>query len=253
MPDPEREQRATLNAYRSFSEVTEVGGAVVVQVPAAADSPMLNRIVGLGVDRPATQADVDAALGAIAAGTTFYVAVAPQAQPPELTDWLPTRGLEPGWGWMVFRRGVQELRPAPTELRPSRVRTPEQAADFARIVRAGYELPEATEAVLAATMHHGWECWLAVAGDTPAGAAALYVDAGVGYLGLAATAPEHRGRGAQSALLAARIARAAELGCDTLITETGERRDGRPDNSYRNILRAGFEEVAVTANWLGRA
>jgi len=27
----------------------------------------------------------------------------------------------------------------------------------------------------------------------------------------------------------------------------------RPDNSYRNILRAGFAEDAVTANWLGRA
>ena len=36
-----------------------------------------------------------------------------------------------------------------------------------------------------------------------------------------------------------------------MITETGERRDDRPSSSYRNILRAGFEEIAVTANWLG--
>ncbi len=79
----------------------------------------------------------------------------------------------------------------------------------------------------------------------------LYSADGVGYLGFAGTLPEHRGRGAQSALLAERIRRAGELGCDVLVTETGERRDDRPSNSYRNILRAGFAEVAVTANWLG--
>ena len=71
--------------------------------------------------------------------------------------------------------------------------------------------------------------------------------------GFAATLPEHRGKGAQSALLAERIGRAAELGCDVVVTETGEQRDDRPSNSYRNILRAGFSEVAVIANWLGRA
>jgi hypothetical protein len=37
-----------------------------------------------------------------------------------------------------------------------------------------------------------------------------------------------------------------------VLTETGERHDDLPSNSYRNILRAGFEEVEVTANWLGR-
>ncbi len=73
---------------------------------------------------------------------------------------------------------------------------------------------------------------------------------GAGYLGFAATLADHRRKGAQSALLAARIRRARELGCDVVLTETGELRDDLPGNSYRNILRAGFEEVAVTENWL---
>ena len=42
----------------------------------------------------------------------------------------------------------------------------------------------------------------------------------------------------------------ARSGCDVVVTETGERRDDLPSNSYRNILRAGFTEVAVRANWL---
>ena len=55
----------------------------------------------------------------------------------------------------------------------------------------------------------GWLCWLALDGDEPASAAGMYVAEGAGYLGFAATLPEHRGKGAQSALLAERIRRAA--------------------------------------------
>jgi hypothetical protein len=76
------------------------------------------------------------------------------------------------------------------------------------------------------------------------------MDEGVGYLGFAATLPEHRGKGGQNAFLAARIQHAREAGCDVVITDTGELRDDRPSNSYRNILRSGFAEVAVTAHWL---
>jgi GNAT superfamily N-acetyltransferase len=212
---------------------------------------MLNRAVGLGIDVPATEEDVDAVVQALA-GTTFYVAILPGALPPDLPTWLEARGLEPGWGWMTFRRGVGDLPAARTELRVEEVRSPEQSEAFARVVCNGYGLPEALEPVVARAPETGWLCWLALDGDEPASAAGLYVADGAGYLGFAATMPQHRGKGAQSTLLAERIRRAAELGCDVVITETGELRDNLPSNSYRNILRSGFEEVAVTANWLGR-
>ena len=78
---------------------------------------------------------------------------------------------------------------------------------------------------------------------------ALFVDGDQAWLGLGATLPEARGRGAQSALLAERIRLAAEAGSTTVTTETGVREDGRPERSYRNILRAGFEEAFVRPNW----
>ncbi|MDH4102774.1 MAG: GNAT family N-acetyltransferase [Thermoleophilia bacterium] len=230
--------------------VEEVGGAVVLRAPQVADSPMLNRAVGLGVNAPATEEDVDAVVQALA-GTTFYVAVAPSALPRGLPAWLAARGLEPGWGWMTFRRGIDDPPTARTELRLEEVQDQQQARTFARVVCVGYGLPGALESVIARAPEAGWICWLAMEGDEPASAAGLYVADGIGYLGFAATLPEHRGKGAQGALLAARIRRAAELRCDTVITETGELQDQRPSNSYRNILRSGFEEVAVTANWLG--
>ena len=248
-----REERVMLDAYRRVAPVAlEAGGAVVMRFPEAPDSPMLNRAVGLGVDAPATEADVDAVLEAFGEGITFYVAASPTAQPPELPRWLASRGLEPGWGWMTFARGVDVPERRPTTLELRAVETDADAAAFARIVRTGYGLPEATEPTIARAPAAGWRCWLALDGEEPASAAAMYVGEGAAYLGFAATLEEHRGKGAQNALLAARIEQAAALGCDVVITETGERREDRPSSSYRNILRAGFEEVLVTANWLGR-
>ena len=54
-----------------------------------------------------------------------------------------------------------------------------------------------------------------------------------------------QGQGAQSALLAARIALGIERGVREFATETGE----QAGPSQRNILRAGFEEAYLRPNW----
>lgn len=249
-----REEHAAFAAYRALcDDVREAGGAVVIRTPAAPRSPMLNRVVGLGMGAAATEVDVDVALAAVGTGLMFYVAVAPGARPPELPQWLAARGLRPGWGWMAFRRGVGDPPRGRTSLRLLVVSTEAEAAAFARVVRLGYGLPRAIDAAVARAPERGWACWLALDGSEPAGAAALFAADGVAYLGFAATLPAYRGKGAQGALLAERIRHAGELGCDAVVTETGERRPGAPSRSYRNILRAGFQEVGVTANWLGRS
>lgn len=43
-----REDRVALEAGRALASAVETGGAVVLRVPEAPDSPMLNRVVGLG-------------------------------------------------------------------------------------------------------------------------------------------------------------------------------------------------------------
>ena len=249
-----RPEELSIAAYRSAlpAGALDLDGATVLRVPEAPGSPMLNRIVGLGFAAPATEHGLDAAIAAMN-GLTFYVTVAPQAQPAELADWLRTRGFEPGWGWMQFRRGLDDIPEPVTGLDVVEV-GPERAADFARIVRVAYDLPPAVEPVVAGTVGtDGWTCWLALADGEPAGAAALYADADAAYLGYAGTAAEHRGKGAQGALLATRLRRALELGCTDVYTETGELRADRPGASYRNILRAGFEELYVVPNGLSPA
>jgi|SRR5215207_4306463 len=184
-----REERVPLEALRAFSCAAEAGGATALSVPEAPDSPMLNRVVGLGVERRATEADVDEALAAIGAGVTFYVAVAPGARPVELLEWLRARGLEPGWGWMTFRRGVEGPPSAETSLRLLEVDSAVEPAAFGRVVRVSYGLPAAIEPRLARVCESGWLCWLAFDGDEPAGGGALYAAEGVAYLSLRGPSP----------------------------------------------------------------
>jgi GNAT superfamily N-acetyltransferase len=249
----DREAEIAVAAYRClYADPVELGGVTILRAEAAPESPMLNQILGLGVEEPATEDTLDAALAAIGDDVSCYVAVVPGARPPAIPDWLGARGLEPGWGWMWFRRGVHPLAAPPTTLGFVRV-GPAEAAEFGRIVATAYGLPPETAAWAGRAHELGWDCWLALDGDEPAAAAGVYISGGVGYLGFAATLPEHRGKGGQGALLARRIDHARESGCDLVVTETGERRDDRLSSSYRNILRAGFREVAVRANWLRTA
>ena len=248
-----REKRVSLAAYCClYPGAVDLGGVTVLRADVAPASPMLNQIVGLGVDTPATEDALDAALAAIGDDVSCYVAVEPDAEPPELLDWLRARGLEPGWGWMSFRRDLEDIPEQPTSLELVRV-GPAEAEAFGRIVTTGYGLPDAASPWAAGAHALGWDCWLALDGEEPAAAAGLFASEGVGYVGFAATLPEHRGKGGQSALLAERIRHARAIGCDLLVTETGERRDDLPSNSYRNLLRAGFTEVSVRANWLRAA
>jgi hypothetical protein len=91
---------------------------------------------------------------------------------------------------------------------------------------------------------------MAFAGGTPVAAGAVYVNGGYAWLGLGATLASHRRRGAQNASLARRLGEAAARGARVAVTETGERIPDKASHSYRNILRAGFEEMYLRQNYL---
>ena len=161
---------------------------------------------------------------------------------------LEARGFTRDYGWMKFSRGVG-AREAHSALDVVEI-GPERADDFAAVVAAGYGMPDWSKPLAANVVGRpGWSCYVAYDGERPAGAGALYVLDDVGWLGFAATVEELRGRGAQSAILAARIEKARQLRCATVTTETGELAQGRPSSSYRNIVRAGFREAGVRANF----
>jgi GNAT superfamily N-acetyltransferase len=85
----------------------------------------------------------------------------------------------------------------------------------------------------------GFFHYMAYDGGRPVAIAALSVFEDLGYLMVAATAESHRKRGAQQALIARRIDQAEQIGCAMLVSETSYFLEA----SYRNLVRAGFEQV----------
>lgn len=233
------------------SVATEIGGALCEIVLPLRHVPMVNRVTALGLARPATREDVARIVGFFRAENVgFGVGLHPEARPPELPSWLEEHGVPRGYSWMKFSRGVADPPPVETDLRLVEVGR-EAAGAFGGVVCEGYGMPDAARVWISGIVGaSGWHCYVAYDGDEPAAAGALFVEGELGWLGFAATRPAFRGRGGQSAILGERIRRAAALGVRTLATETGERVPGRADASYRNILRAGFEESYLRPNYV---
>lgn len=231
-------------------KLEEVGGALVSSA-AGEPSILINRTVGLGLHEAATPAVVARIVDHYgAAGVArYFVQIVPDAKPADLRDMLAAAGLEKARGWMKFTRGPA---PAPDVTSPLAVRKigPEHADDFARIAAAGFDLLEAAQPLIAALIRRsGWHLYMSFAGETPAGTGALLVRNGVAHLDWGATHPDFRQRGGQSAVLAQRIRDANAMGCRLMVTTTGEAVPGDPQQSYKNILRAGFAEAYLRENW----
>jgi ribosomal protein S18 acetylase RimI-like enzyme len=81
----------------------------------------------------------------------------------------------------------------------------------------------------------GARTYLAVLDGVVAGGASMRMTDGVAQLTGAATAPAHRRRGVQTALLAARLSDAAKAGCDIAVVTTAP-----GSKSQQNAQRQGF-------------
>ena len=224
-------------------------GGVVCAVRPDLDEVYINRVIGLGVLEPASDAVLDR-IADVFGSIRHSVALAPCAQPPDLPDMLRERGYEAGYAWVKFHRPAGPPLAARTDLRVERIGA-ERSADYVAVLAAGFDLlPEAAAMLEHLPGRPGWGCYLAYDGEAPVAAGAVFVSGDHAWLGQATTLPEHRRRGGQSALMAARIGEARAAGAAVVVTETGETVDGRPANSYHNILRAGFEPAYVRPNYI---
>ena len=71
----------------------------------------------------------------------------------------------------------------------------------------------------------------------------------VAHLCGAGTRADRRGRGAQTALLRARVDAAASAGCTTVVAETWKPQDGQVNPSLDNLRRAGLAVAYERATW----
>jgi hypothetical protein len=233
-------------------EARDFGPVQATIVTELARVGMMNLV--LGASEPGAIAD-----GHLAAATEWvrsqgvehYVPVTPrEAGTTAAERWLTANGFTKSYAWMKFVRDAHPPRfAAPKDVEVLEL-TDAEREPFGMIAATGFGLP-AWAAMFFADLpeNSDWRCYVARVDDETQACAAMRIHEGVAEFGIAATLEPARGRGCQLALLHRRILDAIEAGCHTLFVETGERVPEWPSGSYRNILRAGFEEAYLRPNW----
>ena len=204
---------------------------------------VLNRVSSLGLIEPATEDQLDAIVELYRRSGVKGVSVnvSPIAKPDLLDGWLEARGFKRGGNAAKIYRRAGNPRPVETNLRVAQV-TAANVADLAIALEDGFGMMRGRGAVVAAAAGKpGWRWFVAYDGEQPVAAGGLFAHEGVGWLGYGATIPSHRKRGAQGAIIAARVAAAGEMGCEWVTSETAEDRPDAPVSSYHNMIRNGFE------------
>jgi ribosomal protein S18 acetylase RimI-like enzyme len=231
---------ARLEAIRDRPEtgldlrIERFGAAIAPACPAQPELDFVNRIEGFGTGDVARLDQILDFYGSL--GIDPWLELAPEAGVEELGAMLARAGAR-----IVDFHGVLYGLPrhAPSGAVDVRRTDGAEAEAAARLLLEGHAVPEALlpthgSALAAAVAGRGW-LYVATVGGVRAAAAVLTVADRIGYLANAATLPAFRRRGCQLALIAARVADAADGGCD-LVTSGAE----FGSSSQRNLERAGF-------------
>jgi GNAT superfamily N-acetyltransferase len=214
-----------------------------------------NKALGFGFDELVT-GDLIAQVCAFFREHGAPVAVlqpAPSVLPADWDDICRDNGLVRGSSWVKLGRDLGTVERPATDLRVGRVDV-SAAGDWASVFLRGFGMPEdgLLEMMAASVGQPGFRSYAAWDGDEIVGAANLFVDGDVAALAGASTLPSHRRRGAQSALMAARLLDARAAGCRLAVAETGAEGPGEHNQSLHNMCRAGFSVRYERANWVWR-
>jgi GNAT superfamily N-acetyltransferase len=231
---------------RTFGQVQT---QVVRDLP---EAKMLNLVLGAAEDAERGGEGLGAAVAwAAEQGVASFVPVTPNLPGAATAEaLLQENGFERSYSWMKFVRDPHPPHfPAPDGVEVVELNAPDQEP-FGMIAATGFGMyPWAADFFAHLPGREGWRCYVAKVDGQAQACGAILIDGGIAELGIGATLEAARGRGCQTALLRRRIVDAGEAGCQTLFVETGERIPDRPAASYRNILRAGFEEAYLRPNW----
>ncbi|GIF23660.1 GNAT superfamily N-acetyltransferase [Actinoplanes tereljensis] len=172
---------------------------------------------------------------------------------PPFAELARDRGLEHAGTWVKLAGDPAKVAAPATELRIGPVPAG-RAREWADLVLGTFGMPagDLTEMLAGTVGRPGWHPFAAFDGERIVAGANLYVNGSEAALNAAATRPDDRGRGAQSALIAARAAAAAEAGCRQIFAETWKPADGAHNGSLANMLRAGLAPIYERDNWIWR-
>ena len=225
------------------AQVRQFGHAHAFLV-ASVPNPLFNHVAGL------TAGDVGAlpelARWYRAHGLPLRVDVSPAQAAPVLFGALAGQGLrQTGFYTGLYAEPAEAITDPVAGVRVE-VADP---AEFAQVYVAGFEFPRPRRAAMASSVevlagHPACRFFRARTGRATDGVGLLFLTGGTGYLATAATLPDRRGKGVQTALVRHRIVVAAEAGSDLV---AGHAAAG--GGSQRTMERCGLRVAHTKAIW----
>jgi len=243
-------------AVKLRPRVERVGDALLTMLPKS-DSLRMNRVVGLGHRGGASESMIDEIIARYRSARlrrfSFLLSSGPQRE--AITSWLGARGFEAHGGYTLLIRDARVPLPprAESRVRVVRARRQDRLA-VVEIIEEVFASPKSRRTWSLATVGApGYEHYLAYVGKTAVAAGTLQVEGDVAWLGGGATLTRWRRIGAHGALIAARLERAARLGCRWVWVQTNLPGRGHRDASRRNLVRLGFQQASLKPSFVWKA
>jgi GNAT superfamily N-acetyltransferase len=196
-----------------------------------------NRVLLCGAEGGLTAEGIAGLIGMFddAGISRFFIWLSPGPEMEAVRLWLAEAGLtpQPFVTYPTLVRDAREPTPIDTEFDIRELAASDVASLAGRL--DGIAWPEYVRSAGRPGFHH----FMAFANGEPVASAVAYKFKDLGYLSLGLTGEAFRRRGAQRALIAARIERAMALGCRTLVSETLS----ILEDSLGNLMKAGFAPV----------
>ena len=243
---------AALLAGSATASVHALGSALALVAAEESRSTLLNRVIGLGLDRPIAAADLEAIAKLYGPTRNPWSIELPSAcSTPDVLALLKQSGYRrSGLQAAVFAADCRELAEVASRF-DIRCNEAQMFAAAADIQASVFGVSPSVRALLAQAPADGrFHQFIALDDGRPAAACLSFISAETAWAGWDATLPAHRGRGIQKALIAARARGAAAAGCRWITSETAVGTSAAPDRSHQNYLKLGFRELYRRQSYL---
>lgn len=232
-------------------EIENLANATVT-IASRIDMLAVNRIIDTGLETDFSEESLERAISLYRSRNIprFFLTLPPISSPPDIPRWLGARKLYHYNNWVKMYRRAEPTVSQGGAITISQIGVSD-AELFAEILVNSFDWSRQLLGWIASAVGKpGWYHYIAYDKLTPVAGALLFRKDDIGWLSFAATLPQHRGKGAQSALITRRINDAAELGCRWVTVETAEETAEKGVPSYRNLRRFGFDVAYLRPNYI---
>ncbi len=231
-------------------------GEVVVLTSPVIPFAHFNRVMGLGLTQPATEKELDEILAVFQAENIKRLELhhIPHTQPPQLADWLTTRGLRILSGWERIYRGNEALvdkTEMPKGMRVEKV-TYATMEEWAGFLVAWYRLEPTKPLLLSLVERKGWHHYALRENERIVAARSMYIHRdGMAWWGIEAPVPGFMTpRFDWDYHLCREIVKdGLQLGARCFVADIEKTDAEMKHEGYRNFAAMGFKRAYFRSNY----